>query len=62
MIITITTIITMIIRIINVVPLAACYSGDIDNLDVLGSSFNDSPLGTSLERDRLINEDPSWNG
>ena len=26
------------------------------------NSITESPLGTSVEKDRLINEDPKWNG
>ena len=34
----------------------------LENAERQGSSITDSPLGSSLEKDRIINEDPRWNG
>lgn len=34
----------------------------MENAERQGSNITDSPLGSSLEKDRIINEDPRWNG
>ena len=36
----------------------------LENMDKIDGAvgLTESPLGTSLEKDRIVNEDPKWNG